>query len=542
MQAVGRSTGEFSAIALKAVRVLLVMVVAVWATPVLAGPVDDAIRARLEPLAKHPASLRVAGTSVPQAVAEFYAGRQWQPVWDDVRYQSLLAGLADLYTDGLNPEDYSFSLLEHYPRNGDPLTAAERDMLATRAYLLALVHLYRGKVDPVRLDSHWNFDARQLDPEHGLELAREAAEKNDIPGIFNRARPGLPQYNALRGGLAHLRNIALQGGWPALPAGTPLKPGMTDARVPVLRQRLEIAGLLPYAEKAKPEFYDDELKAAVQRFQSESYLDADGAVGPGTLAVLNIPVQQRIDQARANLERARWFLHEIKDDFVIVDIAGYRIAYVHGNEVKWRSRVQIGKAYRSTPVFKSVIGYITLSPGWVVPPTIFREDSLPAIRRSRDYLTRNRIRVFNAAGQEVAASSVNWSKPGNITLRQDPGANGSLGEVVIRFVNPYSIYLHDTPHKEMFGSIQRATSSGCIRVENIHELAVLLLDDEQKWNRGAMQKVIDERKTRNVTLKKKVPILLAYWTVDVGDDGYVSFKPDVYSRDAAVLTALNEKP
>jgi murein L,D-transpeptidase YcbB/YkuD len=507
-----------------------------------AGPVDEAIRARLEPVAKSRAPLRVAGTSVPQAVAEFYAGRQWQPVWDDVRYQSLLTALADLYTDGLSPEDYSFPLLEHYPRNGDPLTAAERDMLATRAYLLALVHLYRGKVDPARLDSHWNFDARQLDPVHGLDLAREAAEQNDISGIFNRARPALPQYNALRAALARLRGTALQGGWPALPAGTALKPGMSDARVPLLRQRLEIAGLLPYAEKEKPEFYDDELKAAVERFQAEAYLDADGAVGPGTLAALNIPVQQRIAQTRANLERARWFLHEIKDDFVIVDIAGYRIAYVHGDQVKWSSRVQIGKAYRSTPVFKSVISYITLSPGWVVPPTIFKEDSLPAIRRSRDYLTRNKIRVFNAAGAEIPASSVNWNKPGNITLRQDPGPGGSLGEVVIRFANPYAVYLHDTPHQAMFGASQRATSSGCIRVENIHELAVLLLDDAQKWNREAMQKVIDERKTRNVTLKKKVPILLAYWTVDVGEDGYVSFKPDVYNRDAAVLTALDEKP
>ena len=150
--------------------------------------------------------------------------------------------------------------------------------------------------------------------------------------------------------------------------------------------------------------------------------------------------------------------------------------------------------------------------------------------------------VYNAAGQKIPASSVNWNRPGNITLRQDPGPDGSLGELVIRFANPYSVYLHDTPHKEMFNASQRATSSGCIRVQNIHELAVMLFDDPVKWSREAMQKVIDERKTRNVTLKRKIPILLAYWTLDVGEDGYVSFKPDVYKRDPAVLKALDEAP
>ncbi len=503
----------------------------------------DIIRQQLGPHAGSKAALRVADTSIPQAVVQFYEERQWQPVWDETRFQVLLTQLAGLYTDGLTPDDYGFSLLERAQKVGaDPAHQAERDMVATRAYLLALLHLYHGKVDPVRLDSHWNFDARQLDPQTGLHAAREAAENNTLQDIFNRARPPLPQYNALRTALARLRSVALAGGWPQLPAGPVLRPGMRDARVPLLRERLEWAGLLPYGVPAQPELYDEVLKAAVQRFQQEAYLDADGVVGPGTRDVLNVPVAERIAQVRANLERARWFMHETSGDFVIVDLAGYRIAYMHDSEVKWHSRVQIGKEYRSTPAFKSVITHITLSPGWVVPPTIFREDALPAIRRNPDYLARNHLGIYNAAGQKIPAGSVNWSRPGNITLRQEPGADGALGEVVIRFPNPYSIYLHDTPHKEMFSNSQRATSSGCIRVENIHELAVLLLDDDKKWNRGAMQKVIDERQTRNVTLTRKIPVLLAYWTVDLGDDGYVSFKPDVYKRDAAVVKALAGQP
>lgn len=510
---------------------------------VSADVVSDNIRARLEPFVDARRPLQLAGASVPQAVVQLYAENNWEPFWDDERLQALLTELALLYTDGLTPDDYGFSLLERSLKQPASVDKAERDMVATRGYLMALLHLYHGKVDPARLDSHWNFDFRKLDPKLGLEMARDAVSQNELPDIFNRARPEMPQYNSLRMALARYRAVALAGGWPQIPATKPyLKPGMSDVRVPLLRQQMVARGMLPYAEHAEPLLFDDALKLALMRFQQESYLDADGAVGPATVSELNIPVAERIRQIRANLERMRWFMHEASDDYVVVDLAGYRIFYIQGGAVKWQSRVQIGKEYRSSPVFKSLITYITLSPGWVVPPTIFKEDALPAIRRNRDYLTRNKISVYNAAGQKIPASQVNWNRPGNITLRQDPGPEGSLGEVVIRFMNPYSVYLHDTPHKEMFDRTQRATSSGCIRVQNIHELAVLLLDDAQKWNGEAMQKVINERKTRNVTLQKKVPILLAYWTVDVASDGYVAFKPDVYKRDPQVATALDEAP
>jgi murein L,D-transpeptidase YcbB/YkuD len=535
VNAVIRPTKKFIAI------LMLIPMLMALSLPAQAGAVDDAIKAKLAPLAAQK-PLHATGKTIPRAEVEFYAQRQWQPVWDDSRYQALLTALDDTYTDGLDPEDYSVSRLRDLPRdNNSPAQAAERDILATRAYLLALEHLIHGKVDPRTLDSQWNFSARQFDPEHGLVLAREAVEKNDIAGIFNRARPDAPQYNKLRAALANLRAIAQSGGWTTVPAAdSALKPGDSSARVPPLRQRMRQAGLLPDGAVAKPEVYDPALVDAVKRFQTEAYLDADGVVGASTVAAMNVPVQRRIEQARINLERARWLLHELKGNLVIVDIAGYRIAYIHDGEVKWRSRVQIGKEYRSTPVFKSAINRITLSPGWVVPSGILRKDTLPAIRRDPNYLTRNNISVYDSAGQKVAPSSVDWSKPGNITLRQTPSANGSLGEIAIRFPNSYSVYLHDTPHKALFAQTRRATSSGCIRVENIHDLAVLLLDDPVNWNREAMQKVIDERKTREVPLKNPVPILLAYWTMDVDDDGYISFKPDVYKRDDRVLAALGK--
>jgi murein L,D-transpeptidase YcbB/YkuD len=220
-------------------------------------------------------------------------------------------------------------------------------------------------------------------------------------------------------------------------------------------------------------------------------------------------------------------------------VAGYKVSYFKGGEPIWRSRVQVGKPYRSTPIFKSKIHYITLNPTWTVPPTILRNDVLPKVRKDPGYLARNNIRVLNSSGQIIAAAQVDWSKPGNVVLRQDAGADAALGRAVIRFPNNYAVYLHDTPHKELFDQNQRAFSSGCIRVERVLELVKLLLADTKSWDGAAIDAALATGNTRNVYLSNPIPILLAYWTVDSGDDNHLAFKPDIYNRDKQLLAALN---
>jgi len=124
-------------------------------------------------------------------------------------------------------------------------------------------------------------------------------------------------------------------------------------------------------------------------------------------------------------------------------------------------------------------------------------------------------------------------------LRQDAGPENSLGQVVIRFPNDYAIYLHDTPHRELFARSVRATSSGCIRVENPLQLVELLFNDPVRWNSEGIQKQLANGRTENIMLPVKVPVLLAYWTVDLSKDGRVTFKPDVYGYDSPVLRELN---
>lgn len=508
------------------------------------SPVAEQIRERVEQWRVAHADGEAAMTP-GNVVAAFYEQNRFAPAWTRPgEFDQLLAALGDVAGDGLDPEDYALSELQRRrsvlsdPR-ATPAQRAQFDLLATDACLAALLHLYRGKVDPATLDTHWNYDPRQLDQAQGLKAVQDALAQGTLGELFARARPQNPLYGQLRTALAKLREVAAQGGWPALADGPTLKPGGHDARVPALRQRLRLAGY-PVGEGVD-DLYDPALEAALEQFQREQYLAADGHLGKATLAALNVPVAARIGQLRVNLERARWLMHELQGRFVVVDIAGYQVAYYRDGKPVWRSRVQVGKPYRSTPVFKSKITYLTLNPTWTVPPTILKNDILPKLRKNRGYLAANRIRVLDAQGRELAPASVDWAHPRGIVLRQDAGPGNSLGRLVIRFPNDYAVYLHDTPHQDLFANEQRANSSGCIRVERPRELAELLLDDPARWNRAGIDSAIDTLKTQTVMLREPVTLLLAYWTVDLREDGRVGFRPDVYQRDPPLLAAL-ERP
>jgi len=506
----------------------------------LPDPVAELIREHVEP------ALNGLGGGAENAQATFYAQAQFAPAWTrPADVDQLLAALRGVAADGLNPEDYALTaLLRERAVLTDPyataLQRAQFDLLATDACLAALTHLYRGKVDPASLDIHWNFDARQPAAGRGVQTVRDALAQGRLGELFAQARPQNALYAELRDALARWRQIAAQGEWEPIGSGPTLEPDVLDSRVPALRRRLQWLGYDAGAVAAdSPERYDASLQQALRQFQREQYLTADGRVGTGTLAALNVPPAARIDQLRVNLERARWLMHQLHGDFVMVDIAGYGIAYYRDAKPIWRSRVQVGKPYRSTPAFKSQITYLTLNPTWTVPPTILKNDILPKVRKNLGYLAANRIRVLDGQGHELAPGSVNWANPRGIVLRQDAGPGNSLGRLVIRFPNDYAIYLHDTPHQELFANPQRATSSGCIRVERPRELAELLLDDPVRWNRAAIDSAIDTGKTRTVMLRQPVAVLLAYWTVDLRKDGGVGFRPDIYRRDGPLLVALD---
>ena len=528
----------------------------VAAATAVSSPLAEAIRERIDHLRyEDQHDVRGARIVADELVSLYYESQQFQPAWQDVaKLDELVAAIDDLRNDGLDPGDYHFEALQSYRldvRMGTPLTNQDRadlELLATDAFMLGLYHVFVGKVDPVKLSSQWNFSPRPTPGiEQGLQRFSERLAAGEIREAFERARPAHVWYQRGRERLKEYRAIAAAGGWPELPDGPTLKPGMSDPRVPVLRKRLLVTHDLVVqsdpATPADPNLYDPALELAVKSFQERHGLTPDGAIGPGTRAAMNVPVAQRIDQIRINLERARWTLHEMKGEFVLVDVAGFYVSYFRNDEPIWTSRVIVGKDGRETPVFRSLITYVVFNPTWTIPPGILVKDKLPDLKRNPGALKRMNIRVLDGSGREVNPYSVNWHQYGPSRLppyqfRQDPGANNALGLVKIMFPNPYLVYLHDSPAKSLFEQDQRMFSSGCIRVQKPFELAELVLNDPQ-WNQQTMQQLVATGETKTVNLKQPVPVLLLYWTAQPRADGQVIFRNDVYGRDPPTLAALN---
>ena len=518
-------------------------------------PSDDAVaellRDSLDQL--QVTGLVVDGTELTarRALPLVYEANGYRPFWTADRLADLVRVVRDSASDGLTPDDYHLAALVRQASPGaavgkDPRSRANADLLATDAFATLLVHLYEGKVDPKSLDPHWNFELRPIEEKDAVAFLTDALTSGRLADAVAEVRPKHWWYERARASLARYRDLAASGGWPTIPPGRALKEGVVDSRVPVLRRRLAATGDFA-GEPSDSQTFDAPLANAVRAFQARHRIEADGAIGAGTLAELNVAVEKRIEQIRVNLERGRWVLHDIPaGNLVLVDVAGFDFGILRDEKALWTGRIQIGKPYRQTPIFHSKIDTVVFNPTWTVPPGILRHDVLPAVRRDPGYLAKKNLDVLDRSGKPVDPATIDWARAsgGNFPyiVRQEPGPDNALGRVKFLFPNPYSVYLHDTPSKSLFEKEERAFSSGCIRVERPLELAALLLDDAEKWNPDAIAKVVAQGETKTVRLRKSVPVLLMYWTIVPGDEGRTVFKRDPYGRDPRLARALDEPP
>jgi L,D-transpeptidase YcbB len=503
----------------------------------VASPPSSELQAQVEALLESgPFEIQGAHVAYPNVIYAFYTQRSFRPAWTAARASELRRALKDSEADGLDPGDYHLPILEQLTP-GLP----SFEILHTDALLRIADHLLYGKVDAASFDAHWNYTRSPagINVPQRLELALAST---DIYAEIEKLKPTHGMYRTLKQELARYRQVAAGGQRIVIPQGKAIEPDAHDERVLPLRTRLSMSGDLDAPSDSASDLYDATLQAAVRRFQERMGLAADGKLGARTITELNVPIEERINQLRVNLDRGRVLLHDLPKEFVIVNIAAYWVYLVRGEEVVWNARAQVGKTYRQTPMFRSDINYVVFNPTWTVPPGIIRNDILPDARRDPASITRRDLKVIDASGRVVDPASVDWSKfkSGNIpyTLRQDPGPKNALGRVKIMFPNTYSVYLHDTPSQSKFEEADRAFSSGCVRIERALELAELLLANPATWNADTIQKTIQAGRIQNVTLPNKVPVLLAYWTAWVDPQGRVNFRRDVYGQDAKWAAGL----
>lgn len=448
----------------------------------------------------------VAGERICDAAGlrTFYARREQRPAWDDRSMVALFAAIDSLAAEGLEPDRYHRQALQRLA------PGAERDVLATDAFLTAATHLSHGVVDPQFVRPAWCAPPPKIDT---AALLQSALDDGTIEETLARVTVRHEGYSRLRKALDGYRQLARDGGWPVVPKGRNLRSGDEDARVVILRKRL-------YSPDDSS-LFDAGLEELVRHFQSHHGITVDGIVGPETLRELNVSAADRARQIAVNMERWRWMPEDLGPSYVIVNIAAFRLDVVEGGRSVLSMKTVVGKEYTRTPFFAARIAEVIVNPWWNVPDSIATKELWPKQRLDPSYLARERMVVTNGR------------------IRQRPGEWNSLGRLKFNMPNAYDVYLHDTPAKQLFELPFRAFSHGCIRLEHPLDLALHLLRDQPQWNAEAIQAAIDSGTERSIRLTTPQPVYVLYWTAWVGDDGHVEFHRDHYERDAALAAALH---
>ncbi len=493
--------------------------------------------------------------AAPGLLAEMYEARQFAPLWnDDANRRDLFDAIRRAPEQGFRTEDYHLPQLEELGlESGLPTTptyAAAGDLLITDAFLRLAFHLRFGKVNPNALNADWNFE-RELRREDPAQALAEALASGDLAQELEALPVQHPAYDRMKAALAEYRAIQEAGGWTRIGDGPTLHKGDFDPRVATLRTRLKTTGDFPAGGAVgsagvggqDPTLFDDALEVAVRAFQFRHGLDDDGVVGSGTLEALNVPVEVRVDQIRVNLERARWILQELGQDFVAANIAAFEVHIVRDDTIAWTTRAQVGKTYRKTPLFRADLTYVVFNPTWTVPPGILTNDVLPAIQSDLGYLDTKHMDVLTHDGRVVDPATVDWASYSGSNfpyiIRQRPGGWNALGQVKFIFPNPEFVFIHDTPSTSLFDRSVRTFSSGCLRIEDPMDFAVEVLGSSGQWDGQAVADAVATEETRTVHLAEPLPVLLLYWTAEGGRDGLVHFREDVYDRDGVILRELD---
>jgi L,D-transpeptidase YcbB len=471
------------------------------------------------------------------AVETFYRARGFAPAWigEDCGDELAAFGtaLAASAAHGLTPA--------HYHR--EALARGECDMqaevLATDAWMSLASDLFRGRVDRVEVEPSWNLPRRSFNAPAALEAAlREKPRPAEILSAF---APQDPYYRAMRDTLSLYRDLARGSAWGGVDAGATLKRGQRGERVDQLRSRLVQEGFAAVAAPAGQPF-DEALEDAVRVFQRRSNLEPDGAVGATTLTQLNRSLEQRIDQLRANLERWRWMQFAPGSRHVRVYIADFRLeTWDEGGRVR-EHRVIVGKRFRNTPSFAGRIDRIVFAPRWHVPRRLLVEDKLPMFREDPGAFERLGYELLDREGNRMDAAGIDWHAYSGedfpYRLQQRPGVANALGNVKILFPNDHSIYLHDTPTRELFSKVRRDFSSGCIRVEDALGLSAWLLQGEPGWDRARIDAAVAAGRESAVRIEP-VPVYIVYLTTALYGERGLRFLDDLYQRDPAVVKALD---
>ncbi len=441
----------------------------------------------------------------------FYFKRQYAYAWFDDK--GLIEQAANLYNhiqnitgEGLKnklPYQTEFTLMMGNDY-GDSINVNTEIML-TAQYFAYAKNVWNGLSEKKIESNNWYIPRKKISYAVLLDSLLDGKDLLNSPPVYR-------QYSLLKNQLKKYEDIRKAGGFHVIDdVKKSLKKGDSSVTITGIKKWLYISGDLAVNDTSS--IFDEGLEAAVKKMQQRFGLTIDGVIGKALMKELNVPIETRMQQIMVNMERSRWVPVSVATDYLVVNIPEFKLHAYEKDSLLWSMDAVVGKPIHNTVIFSGKIKYVVFSPYWNVPPSILKNEILPAIRRNRNYL---------------ASHHMEWS---NGQVRQKSGPDNALGFVKFLFPNSYNIYLHDTPSKSLFSESSRAFSHGCIRISDAEKLANYLLINDTAWTPEKIYRAMHLGKEEFVTLKKSETVFIVYFTAWVDSGGQLNFRKDLYNRD-----------
>lgn len=468
-------------------------------------------------------------------VKSFYFGNNYQTVWLDSNCrESLIQELLNVEFEGLNPNDFDLKKIKILEKNFDTLSDKELvdyDILLTENLNRYNQKVAKGSLNPKELYKDWDLNENKFD--FG-KLLQNFLKKDSFDYALYQVKPNDLVYQQLKNSLNLLAKFPDKT-FSKLEISDKIVFSDTNAILPEIKNRLSYWGDMKNQDSLTS-IYDEVTLKGVKKFQSRHGLAPDGVIGKGTISALNYSKKKRKEQIIANMERWRWYPRTFENEYLLINIPDYTLSLVKNRDTIETRRIIVGKASRSTPILSSKLSYVVFNPTWTLPPTILKEDVIPAATKNRSYFVNKNITIYEGS---TKVSAADWipSKGRSYRYVQSPGASNSLGLVKIMFPNRFSVYLHDTNSRGYFGREMRSLSSGCIRVQDPFALTETLLHDSINWSKQKIDSVLAGSKTTNVNFTKNIYLHILYWTA-WSEGNTLQFRDDIYNLDAALYQKL----
>jgi murein L,D-transpeptidase YcbB/YkuD len=478
-----------------------------------------------------------------KAVAAFYRDATYEPLWTGKgnkfreRRKALFKAMQSADDHGLSVDRYDVEKLKQIlasAKTSRDLGKAE--VMLSKAFLKYARDIQTGMVVPGRIDSGIVRKVPYRDRQKYLENFAKSAPSRYLKSL----PPQTPEYARLMKEKMRLERLLAKGGWgDKVPASKSLKPGDSGNSVALLRNRLIRQG---YLRRSSTQTYDSAIEKAVQKFQVDNGLAADGVAGKGTIVELNKSVEDRLKSVMVAMERERWTNMPRGKRHVMVNLTDFTAKVVDNGKVTFVSRTVVGKnqSDRRSPEFSDVMEHLVINPTWNVPRSIATKEYLPMLQKNPNAVSH--LRLIDQSGRTVTRSNVDFTqfstKNFPFDIKQSPGRSTALGLVKFMFPNRHNIYLHDTPAKNLFSREVRAYSHGCIRLHQPFEFAYTLLSRQESRPKDFFHKTLDTGRETQVNLEQHVPVHIMYRTAFTNAKGPVQYRRDVYGRDAKIWKAL----